>query len=93
VDANIENVYQRESSVWSPETFTLTTAPVRYRNDVSGLCINLEPSDNASTASETEIWDAFDDEGTVNAKERAARTLLTELFTVLIIFASVRNLA
>ena len=48
---------------------------------------------HASTASETEIWDALDDEGTVNAKERPARTPWTELFTLLTIFALVRNLA
>ena len=93
MDVNIENMYRRESSVWSPKTFTLTTAPVRYCNDVSGLCSNQEPSDNASTASETEIWDALDDEGIMIVKERPAQTLWTKLFTVLIIFDLVRNLA
>mmetsp|Transcript_42169 Transcript_42169/g.49273 ORF Transcript_42169/g.49273 Transcript_42169/m.49273 type:complete len:85 (+) Transcript_42169:367-621(+) len=44
----------------------LTTAPTRYRDDASELCSNLESSDNASTASETENGDALDNEGTVD---------------------------
>lgn len=38
VDASTPGVYRRESSVWSTDDHTLTTAPLSYREDTGGLC-------------------------------------------------------
>eukprot|EP00593_Proboscia_inermis_P012960 CAMPEP_0171302296 /NCGR_PEP_ID=MMETSP0816-20121228/11659_1 /TAXON_ID=420281 /ORGANISM="Proboscia inermis, Strain CCAP1064/1" /LENGTH=84 /DNA_ID=CAMNT_0011780633 /DNA_START=388 /DNA_END=642 /DNA_ORIENTATION=+ len=57
VDIDIENVYRRESLVFSPEKFTLITAPARYRDNVGGLCSNPKPSDSSSTISKMEMQD------------------------------------
>jgi len=40
VDASEPGVYRRESSIWNANDFTLETAPLRYRQDVGGLCGN-----------------------------------------------------
>mmetsp|Transcript_12742 Transcript_12742/g.15524 ORF Transcript_12742/g.15524 Transcript_12742/m.15524 type:complete len:128 (-) Transcript_12742:181-564(-) len=57
VDIDIKNVYRRESCFFSPETFTLTTAPARYCDNVGGLYSNPEPSDSASTTSKIGMRD------------------------------------
>lgn len=38
VSADTPGVYRRESSIWSTDYYTLTTAPVQYREDAGGLC-------------------------------------------------------
>lgn len=45
VDASVPGVYRRESSIWNENDFTLETAPVRYRENVGGLC--RKPADSA----------------------------------------------
>ena len=38
VNADTSGVYRRESSIWSTHDYTLTTAPVQYREDAGDLC-------------------------------------------------------
>jgi len=38
VDASLPGLYRREYSVWSPNDYTLQTAPLRYRQDAGGVC-------------------------------------------------------
>eukprot|EP00571_Detonula_confervacea_P002743 CAMPEP_0172325260 /NCGR_PEP_ID=MMETSP1058-20130122/53536_1 /TAXON_ID=83371 /ORGANISM="Detonula confervacea, Strain CCMP 353" /LENGTH=364 /DNA_ID=CAMNT_0013041757 /DNA_START=180 /DNA_END=1271 /DNA_ORIENTATION=- len=38
VNANTPGVYRRESSIWSTDDYTLTTAPVQYREDAGVVC-------------------------------------------------------
>jgi len=49
VDANVQGVYRRESSIWSNDTFVLTTVPERYQEEDGGLCEGVVTSSPTST--------------------------------------------
>jgi len=49
VDASVQGVYRRESSIWSSDTFVLTTVPQRYQEEDGGICEGVVTSSPTST--------------------------------------------